>query len=170
MDFSEVIKNRYSCKKFSDVEVKKEKLDKILEAGRVAPTAKNLQEQHIYVVQSEKGLAAIDKVTPCRYHAPMVLVVAYNKNNVFTYPGGKRDSGIEDASIVATHMMLAAYNEGVDSCWINFFNPDELAQILNLPENEEILMLLDLGIAAEGTRPLPNHNSRKEVSETISYI
>ena len=47
MDFSEVIKNRYSCKKFSDVEVKKEKLDKILEAGHVAPTAKNLQEQHM---------------------------------------------------------------------------------------------------------------------------
>ena len=79
MDFSEVIKNRYSCKKFSDVEVKKEKLDKILEAGRVAPTAKNLQEQHIYVVQSEKGLEAIDKATPCRYQAPVVLVVAYNK-------------------------------------------------------------------------------------------
>ena len=132
MDFSEVIKNRYSCKKFSDVEVKKEKLDKILEAGRVAPTAKNLQEQHIYVVQSEKGLEAIDKATPCRYQAPVVLVVAYNKNNVFTYPGGKRDSGIEDASIVATHMMLAAYNEGIDSCWINFFNLDELAKALGL--------------------------------------
>ena len=83
-----------------------------MEAGRVAPTAKNLQEQHIYVVQSENGLAAIDKVTPCRYGAPVVLVVAYNKNNVFTYPGEKRDSGIEDASIVATHMLLAAYNEG----------------------------------------------------------
>lgn len=76
MEFSEVIKNRYSCKKFSDKDVKKEALDKILEAGRVAPTAKNLQEQHIYVVQSEKGLAAIDKVTPCRYNAPVVLVVA----------------------------------------------------------------------------------------------
>ena len=47
MDFSEVIKNRYSCKKFSDVEVKKEKLDKILEAGRGAPTAKKLNEQEI---------------------------------------------------------------------------------------------------------------------------
>ena len=170
MDFSEVIKNRYSCKKFSDVEVKKEKLDKILEAGRVAPTAKNLQEQHIYVVQSEKGLEAIDKATPCRYQAPVVLVVAYNKNNVFTYPGGKRDSGIEDASIVATHMMLAAYNEGIDSCWINFFNPDELAKALELPEEEEILMLLDLGIAADGTVALPNHNSRKELTETISYM
>ena len=170
MDFSEVIKNRYSCKKFSDRKVEKEKLDKILEAGRVAPTAKNLQEQHIYVVQSENGLAAIDKVTPCRYGAPVVLVVAYHKNNVFTYPGEKRDSGIEDASIVATHMLLAAYNEGVDSCWINFFNPDELAQALNLPEDEEVLMLLDLGIAAEGTKALPNHNSRKELTETVTYM
>ena len=170
MEFSEVIKNRYSCKNFSDKEVEKEKLDRILEAGHVAPTAKNLQEQHIYVVQSEKGLAAIDKVTPCRYHAPMVLVVAYHKNNVFTYPGGKRDSGAEDASIVATHMMLAAYNEGVDSCWINFFDPDELAQALHLPEDEEILMLLDLGIAAEGTKALPNHDSRKDLAETVSYL
>ena len=163
MEFSEVIRNRYSCKNFSGKEVEKEKLDQILEAGRLAPTAKNLQEQHIYVVQSEKGLAAIDKVTPCRYHAPMVLVVAYHKNNVFTYPGGKRDSGIEDASIVATHMMLAAYNAGVDSCWINFFDPEELAQALDLPEEEEILMLLDLGIAAEGTEALPNHSSRKVI-------
>ena len=169
MEFSEVIRNRYSCKNFSGKEVEKEKLDQILEAGRLAPTAKNLQEQHIYVVQSEKGLAAIDKVTPCRYHAPMVLVVAYHKNNVFTYPGGKRDSGIEDASIVATHMMLAAYNAGVDSCWINFFDPEELAQALDLPEEEEILMLLDLGIAAEGTKALPNHNSRKELTETVTY-
>ena len=100
----------------------------------------------------------------------MVLVVAYNKNNVFTYPGGKRDSGIEDASIVATHMMLAAYNAGVDSCWINFFDPDELAQALDLPEEEEILMLLDLGIAAEGTEALPNHSSRKELAETVTYL
>lgn len=73
MEFTEVIKNRYSCKKFSDEKVDKEKLNAILEAGRVAPTAKNLQEQHIYVVQSENGLAAIDKVTPCRYGAPVVF-------------------------------------------------------------------------------------------------
>ena len=76
----------------------------------------------------------------------------------------------KDASIVATHMMLAAYNEGIDSCWINFFDPDELAQILKLPENEEILMLLDLGTAAEGTMPLPNHNSRKNLTDTVTYI
>ena len=170
MEFSEVIKNRYSCKKFSDKKVEKEQLELILEAGRVAPTAKNLQEQHIYVVQSEEGLAAIDKVTPCRYGATTVLVVAFDKNHVFTYPGEKRDSGIEDATIVATHLMLAAYDAGVDSCWINFFNPEELAKELKLPENEEILMLLDLGTAAEGTGALPNHNSRKELTETVTFM
>ena len=128
MEFTEVVKNRYSCKKFSDGKITAQQLNEILEAGRLAPTAKNLQEQHIYVVQSEEGLAKIDKVTPCRYGATTVLVVAFDKNNVFTYPGGKRDSGIEDASIVATHMILAAHNAGVDSCWINFFDPDVLAK------------------------------------------
>ena len=169
MEFTEVIKNRFSCKKFCDKQIAKEALDAILEAGRLAPTAKNLQEQRVYVVQSKDGLAKIDKLTPCRYGAPTVLAVAYDKNNVFTYPGGKRDSGLEDATIVATSMMLAATNEGVDSCWLNYFDPELAAKELDLPENEEVLMLLDLGYAAEGSKPLPNHFSRKELKETVAY-
>lgn len=171
MDFTEVIKNRYSCKKYdSSKAVPADKLTAILEAARVAPTAKNLQEQKIYVIQSEENLAKVDAATPCRYGAPVVICVAFNKNNVFTYPGDKRDSGIEDASIVATHMMLAAYNEGIDSCWLNFFDPDLLAKSLALPADEEILMLLDLGYAAEGAGPLANHSSRKALDETVKYI
>ena len=170
MEFKEVIKNRYSCKKFSNTQVEKEKLTAILEAGRLAPTAKNIQEQHIYVLQSEDSLAKIDSVTPCRYGAPTVLVVAFDKNLVFTYPGDKRDSGVEDATIVATHLILAAADEGVDSCWINYFDPDKLAQVLGLPENEEVLMILDLGYAAEGTGPLANHENRKALDETVTYM
>ena len=170
MEFREVIKKRYSCKKFSERQVEKEKLEAILNAGRLAPTAKNLQEQHIYVVQSADALAKIDAVTPCRYGAPTVLVVAFDKNNVFTYPGGKRDSGVEDATIAATHMILAAADEGIDSCWINFLDPEILAQTLGLPENEEVLMVMDLGYAAEGTGPLPNHESRKPLTETVVYM
>ena len=170
MEFKEVIKNRYSCKKYGTKQVENEKLEAILNAGRLAPTAKNLQEQHVYVVQSKGALAKVDSITPCRYGAPTVLVVAFDKNNVFTYPGGKRDSGVEDATIVATHMILAAADEGVDSCWINYFDPDKMAEALGLPENEEILMVMDLGYAAEGAGPLPNHGSRKELSETVSYM
>lgn len=170
MEFSELVTARYSCKKFDGRPAAREALQKILEAGKAAPTAKNLQEQHIYVVESAEGLAKIDQATPCRYKAGTVLVVAFNKKNVFTYPGGKRDSGVEDAAIVATHMILAAANEGVDSCWLNFFDPDQLAAALGLPEDEEILMLMDLGYAAEGAKPLANHFSRKDLSATVSYL
>ena len=170
MEFKEVVKNRYLCKNYSDRQVEEEKLAAILEAGRLAPTAKNLQEQHIYVVRSAELLAKIDEITPYRYGAPVVLVVAFDKNNVFTYPGGKRDSGVEDASIVATHLTLAAADEGVDSCWLNFLDPDKAAQILGLPENEEVLMFLDLGYAAEGAGPLPNHGKRKPLTETVTWL
>ena len=170
MEFKEVIKARYSCKKYGDRKVEADKLAAILEAGRLAPTAKNLQEQHVYVLQSAEALAKFDAVTPCRYGAPTVVLVAFDKYNVFNYPGGKRNSGIEDATIVATHMILAAADEGVDSCWINNLDPDQLAADLGLPENEEILMAMDLGYAAEGIGPLPNHSSRKPLSETVSYI
>ena len=170
MEFKEVVRNRYSCKKYSTRQVAAEKLAAILEAGRLAPTAKNLQEQHVYVLQSADALAKVDAVTPCRYGAPTVLVVSFDTKNVFTYPGGKRDSGVEDATIVATHMVLAATNEGVDSCWSNFLDPEKLADLLGIPENEEILMVLDLGYAAEGAGPLPNHTSRKPLEETITYM
>lgn len=170
MEFTEVVKSRYSCKKFSPEAISEAQLQSILEAGRLAPTAKNLQEQRLYVVESAEGLAKIDALTPCRYGAPVVLVVAYDAKNVFVYPGEKRDSGAEDASIVATHLMLAAQNAGVDSCWVNFFDPDQAKAILGLPENEEVLMLLDLGHAAPGFQPLPTHFARKPLAETVSRL
>jgi len=169
MEFNAVLQNRFSCKKYSSTPVPAAALEAILQAGRLAPTAKNLQEQKIYVLQSAEALAAVDKCTPCRYGAPTVLAVAFNKNNVYTYPGGTRDSGAEDATIVATHMLLAAANEGVNSCWLNNFNPALMAAELQLPADEEILMLMDLGYAAEGAGPLANHSLRKPLSETVTY-
>ena len=170
MDFKDVVKNRYSCKKYSSRKVEPAKIEAILNAGRLAPTAKNLQEQHIYVVQSEEALAKIDKVTPCRYNAPVCLIVAFDKNNVYTYPDSARESGVEDAAIVATHLMLAAANEGVDSCWLNCIYLDKIAEEFGLPDNEEVLMILDLGYAEEGAGPLSNHGSRKPLSETVTYL
>ena len=169
MEFSELIKNRYSCKNYSNKPVENEVLEEILNAGRLAPTAKNLQEQKIYVLTKDEDLALVDELTPCRYGAPCVLLVAYDKNNVFTYPGETRDSGIEDASIVATHLCLAAANAGVDNCWLNYFDPDKVKEAFGLPENEEVLMLLDLGYATEETSPLAPHFKRKPLEETVIY-
>ena len=136
MEFQEVLKNRYSCKKFSDRPLEAEKLQQILEAGRLAPTAKNNQEQHIYVLQSEEALIKVDKVTPCRYNAPTVLLVAFDRSNTFTYPGGKYDSGVEDATIVATQMVLAAADAGVDSATMS------LVRLMDRPHDSGILSLI----------------------------
>ena len=170
MEFKDVIKRRYSCRKFSDRQLEDEKIMAILEAGRLAPTARNLQEQRIYVIRSAQMLARIDELTPCRYGAPVVIAVAHDKNNVFTYPGGKKDSGAEDATIVATQMILAAADEGVDSCWLNHFDPDLMAEALELPGNEDLLMLMDLGYAAEGTGPSAGHDNRKPLTETVKWV
>lgn len=170
MEFTEAVNARYSCRKFDGRAVEPEQLQAILEAGRAAPTAKNLQEQRVYVVQSPEALAKLDTVTPCRYNAGTVLVVAFDKNNVFTYPGGDRNSGVEDAAIVTTHMVLAAAAAGVDSCWINMFDPAKLIETLGLPENEDVLTLIDLGYAAEGAGPSARHTDRKPLSETVVYI
>lgn len=170
MNFNELARQRYSCKKYTDTQVDEQALQAILEAGRLAPTAKNLQEQHIYVCQSAEALEKIDQLTQCRYGAPTVLMVAFDKNNVFTYPGGMRDSGVEDAAIVATHLMLAAKAVGVESCWLNLFDPMKAAEAFDLPENEEVLMLLDLGYPAPDAGPLANHDSRKPLEETVTFI
>lgn len=170
MEFKEVIRERYSCRKFSDREVEAEKLAAILEAGRLAPTAKNIQEQRIYVLQSEEALAKADAATPCRYGAPVVIAVAFDKDNVYSYPGGMKGSGDEDATIVATHMILAAADEGLGSCWLNRFDPQKTAESLGLPDNEELVMLMDVGYAAEDAEPAPRHTERKDLSETVSYL
>jgi nitroreductase len=171
MEFKEVVKARYSCRSYIDRQVSEEALKAILEAGRLAPTAKNLQEHHVYVLQSEEALAKVDAWSHCRFGAPTVLAVTYDKNNVYTYPGSNRQSGIEDAAIVATHMMLAAKDEGVDSCWLNAVHMDELHEALGLPENEDIVMLLDLGYASlKGLTPAAFHFERKPLSETVTFM
>ena len=150
--------------------MERQKLNAILNAGRLAPTAKNLQEQRIYVIEGEENLKKIDEVTPCRYNAGTCLLVAFNKDTVYTYPNSDRDSGIEDAAIVATHMMLAAADEGVDSCWVNCMDIEKTKAIFSLPDNEEVLMIMDLGYAAPDAQMNPNHNIRKDLKETVIYL
>ena len=65
--------------------------------------------------------------------------------------------------------MLAAYNAGIDSCWINFFDPQEMKKALDLPENEEVVMMLNLGYGNQ-KEPFPNHHLKKELAETVKYL
>lgn len=170
MDLKALAAARYSCRHFSDQQITKAELQEILEIGALAPTAKNLQEQRIYVIQSAEGLAKVDQVTPCRYGAPTVLLIAYDKNDVYTYPDGDMESGAEDVTIVTTHMMLAAKNLGIETCWLNHFKAQLTKELFGLPENEIPVILLDVGYAREDDKPSPKHASRKPLEETVKYL
>lgn len=167
-EFEKVIMRRTATRKFKDKQISKEKLERILESGRLAPTAKNLQPQKILVVQSKEGIEKIDKITPCRFGAPTVLVVCSDKNIAWT----KKDySNYEmDACIVATHMMLEATNVGIDNIWIEMFDGDELKKEFNLPENIEVICLLPLGYASDDYKGNPLHTVRKKINEIVEFI
>lgn len=167
-DFEKVIRERTATRKYKSEQIPQEKLDLILEAGRLAPTAKNLQPQKILVVQSQKGLEKIDKISPCRFGAPTVLVVCSDKSVAWTK---KNYSSYEtDACIVATHMMLEATNVGIDNIWIEMFDSDMLKKEFNLDENIEPICLLPLGYAADDYKGNPLHNKRKELSELVQNV
>ena len=167
MEFEKVIKERTAVRSFKNDQIDNNQLTNILEAGRLAPTAKNLQPQRIIVVQSEEYIEKIDKVSPCRYNAPTVLIVCSNKDEAF-----KKDnySTYEmDACIVATHMMLEATNLGLGSVWVELFDKELLKQKFNLDSNIEPICLLMIGYKTDNYFN-PMHEIRKDLSETVLYI
>ncbi len=171
MDFTELIKKRYSVRKFDPRKIEDEKLTAILEAGNAAPTAKNQQPQRIYVIRSAEGLEKIRGLTGCHYGAPIVLLFAYDKNEEWKNPlEDGITSGVEDVSIAATHIMLRAADLGVGSVWVNMFSPTETKKAMGLPENEIPVLLMPIGYASSDASPSPMHASCKPLSETVKEL
>ena len=168
MEFEDVIRERFSTRKFSDKKVEQEKIDKILEAGRLAPTAKNGQPIKMYVVTSEEGLSKIDKVSPCRYGAQCVMIVCGDENKSYDKNGHKLYE--MDASIVATHMMLEATNVGVDNIWVELFDVDMIKEEFNMPEEIIPVCILPMGYRIEDHGPCHLHNERKNIEELVEYV
>lgn len=171
MEFIELAKERFSVRKYSDKKIESDKLEKILSAGMAAPTAKNNQPFRIYVIQSEEALATIDELTRCRFGAGTVLLFTYDTNEEWNNPleDGVR-SGVQDASIVATHVMLEAADLGIGTCWVCFFPNSQLEQKLEIPENEKAVLLMPMGYAAEDCEPSERHAKCRDSEEVIRYL
>ncbi len=167
MEFEDIIRKRTSVRKFSDTKIDKEKLDKILEAGRLAPTAKNNQPFKIYVVNSENGLMKIDNVSRCRYGAKTVLIICGNKDQA--YHKGDYSTYEMDSCIVATHMMLEATNIGVDNIWIESFDENILRNEFNIPSEYIPVCLLPLGYKSVDCPINPLHEKRKNIEDIVEY-
>lgn len=148
MDFITIAKQRHSVRSYNNNKVEPEKLEKILEAAHVAPTAANLQPIHLITVQSEEGLAKVSKAANI-YGAPLAIIVCADHNKAWVRPFDKKQTGDIDASILTDHMMLQATELGLGSVWICYFKPDVLIREFNLPDNLEPINILAIGYSDE---------------------
>lgn len=168
MDFYQMAKARFSVRQFDGRRVKKNRLNAILEAGRIAPTAKNSQPQVIYVLESDEAIEKINSASPCIYGSKTVLLICYDKNRVCKNPNDSNGNfGQIDCSIVMTHILLEAQNQGVNSCIVGYFDANKIRESFNLPDNIVPVLLLPLGYAKEGTVPSEYHSSILEENLTI---
>ena len=171
MNFIELAKERFSVRKFNEQKVEQEKLDLILESARIAPTGANCQPQKVYVLNSAEAIEKINSVCNCIFGAQTVLMVAYDKSLEWKNPIEEGvTAGVEDASIVGTHMMLEAWELGISSCWVNFFSPTKVKEVFELPENEEIVLLLPIGYAAEDVKPSEMHTKSRSLDEMVKTL
>jgi len=169
MNFLSSAKKRYSVRNYNSKRVEQEKLNLILEAGRVAPTAANYQPQRILVIQSEEGLAKIAKATNI-FHAPLALIVCGDKEKTWVRSYDSKNVVDIDASIVTDHMLHEATELGLGSLWVCRFYPELLRKEFNIPENYEIVNILVIGYTDEEPQSPDRHSvSRKPLTETVFY-
>ena len=170
MDFEKLSAERYSLRKYSDRPVEPEKLALILEAGRNAPTAHNLQPQRIFVIQSPEALEKADGCMGSHFHPPVILVVAYDPEAAWKRETDGKNHGEIDAAIAATQMMLQAADLGLGTTYVGMFEPEKLWAAFPEMQGTMPVAMLTLGYPAEGAHPSRLHGSRKPLEELVKYL
>ncbi|NTV02567.1 MAG: nitroreductase [Chlorobiaceae bacterium] len=171
VDFRELVESRKSVRGYDPSRpVPKEVLDRILDAGRLAPSAKNLQPWKFLVVRSAEML---DTVRPCYprewfRQAPIILIVKGDRNAAWVRPSDSWNSLETDLAIAMDHLVLAAEAEGVATCWISAFDPVFLHQVLHLTPDEEVFAITPLGYASADAETRPK--TRKLLAEVVEYL
>ena len=170
MNFNEVVTNRYSCRAFASRGVEQEKVDRILEVGRIAPTAVNKQPVHIWAVSDPETLEAIKGVTRSNYGAPLLLIVGCRPADAWVRRYDGKNGAEVDAAIVATYLMLAAENEGLATLWVGSFDPSLLRDILPGTDGYELVAMINVGYPAPESQPSAMHGERKTIGELVTFV
>ena len=168
--FMQILESRYSCHAFTNHPVSEAKLDMILDAGRMAPSASNNQPTRIWVVKSEEALAKLRTVHPC-YNAPVVLIVGCRNEEAWIRETDGVNAAKTDAAIVLTHLMLTATDMGLANMWIWDFDPRKVREALPETREHGVYALLAIGYPkdVEG-KPTEYHSVRKPLEDIVRYL
>ncbi len=169
MGFIELAKKRCSVRAYTEKQVEQEKIEKILEAGRVAPTACNNQPQKILVIKTEAGLEKLAKASRV-FGAPLFFVICADHTLTWKRSYDGKDSADIDAAIVTDHMMMQATELGLGSVCICSFKPDVLRAEFAIPKDIEPVNLLAVGYSAGEVKSPERHTAeRKPLADTVVY-
>ena len=171
MTFIELAKQRYSCRNYDPRPVEQDKLDLVLEAGRIAPSAANHQPWHFIVIQEKENLSKIHEV----YHrewfreAPCVMVICGDHEQSWIRKYDGKDHCDIDIAIAVDHMTLQATELGLATCWICHFDKEKTVDTLNLPSNLEPIVILPLGYPLDRPDLSRHDNKRKSIRDIVSF-
>lgn len=167
MKFLELAKNRCTTRAFIEQPIEKDKLDYIMEAGRVAPTACNKQPQRIIVVRNAENIRKVQKAYKT-FGSQCVLIICRDTRDSLIRPYDNKCSGDLDIGIITTHMMLAAREVGIGSVMVGLFDPRIISSEFHIPDYIEPTALLILGYPQNGFLDGNRHEEeRKSLSETV---
>ena len=167
MDYYEVTRKRRSIRAYENRDVEEDKLKRILEAARIAPSAANIQPWRLIVIRKMEAKQKL-KAAYARawfWTAPVAICACGITSEAWKRSDGKTYLDV-DVAIAMDHLILAATAEGLGTCWIGAFDPTEVKRILNLSPEIEPIALTPLGYPAESPQPKP----RKPWEEVICYI
>ena len=153
MDFLTLAKKRFSVRKFEDRPVEKEAYDAIIEAGRWAPTAKNIQPFKVYAL-----------------HAPVVLILCEDTPNAWVNPFDDFNSSSLDMGIFVSHLMMEAEELGLGTTCVCWFDTAKVKKEFAIPGGLQPRILLPVGYPAADVQPGPMHPHRKEASELVEEL
>jgi len=166
MDIFEVIRERRSVRSYQDREIEEEKLQQVLEAARLAPSASNRQEWKFVVVRDKAVRQALVDAANGQSmvgEAPVVIAACAVEHDHIMSCG--HPCFLVDVAIALEHMALAARGLGLGTCWIGAFNQDKARQVLGIPESVEVVELMPMGYPTEW----PDARPRKGLSEIVCY-
>jgi len=166
MSFLDLAKERYSCREFTGQPVEDEKIKEIVEAGLAAPTAANLQPYRIWVIRGEENAAKIAETTKFTFGAKDFILVGAAPEEAWVRPFDKANFCDVDASIVATHIMLAIEDAGLGTTWVGFFDSPKFAELFPETKGYHLDALFPIGYKKGG--PAPKHTQRNP--EVVKYL
>ncbi len=170
MEFKELAKKRYSCRKFSSKKVEKEKIEQIIEAGIDAPTAVNKQPFKIFMIDSEKAKEDLKNYTIFTFGADVFLLLGYKEEEGWIREFDKHNFAQVDVSIAATHIMMEISDLGLATTWVGHFDEPSLKDKYPQMKGYKLIALFPIGYAAEDDVPSNKHFERKSKKDIVEVI